>query len=118
MLAHPGPERTIHGPTLTHHRTQVVHAGWPTLIDLKRRWQVSLAALLPRAKNLGRMTDASYFTAVKALSARGWRRQEPIPIAPREPRRLLQIVGANGGDGVSKAMPRHIVDAIAGANLP
>jgi len=85
MLAHPGPERTIHGPTLTHHRTQVVHAGWPTLIDLKRRWQVSLAALLPRAKNLGRMTDASYFTAVKALSARGWQRQEPIPIAPREP---------------------------------
>jgi hypothetical protein len=47
MLAHPGPERTIHGPTLTHHRTQVVHAGWPTLIDLKRRWQVSLAALAP-----------------------------------------------------------------------
>jgi Zn-dependent peptidase ImmA (M78 family) len=49
-------------------------------------WQVSLAALLPRAKNLGRMTDASYFTAVKALSARGWRRQEPIPIAPENPR--------------------------------
>jgi len=49
------------------------------------RWQVSLAALLPRAKNLGRMTDASYLTAVKAFP-RGWRRQEPIPIAPREPR--------------------------------
>ena len=57
------------------------YADWPTLFDLKRRWQVSLAALLLRAKNLGRMTDASYLTAVKALSARGWRRQEPIPIA-------------------------------------
>jgi Zn-dependent peptidase ImmA (M78 family) len=84
MLAHPGPERTIHGPTLTHHRTQVVHAGWPTLIDLKRRWQVSLAALLLRAKNLGRMTDASYLTAVKALSARGWRRQGADPHQPPE----------------------------------
>jgi len=30
----------------------------------------------------------------------------------------MQIVGANGGNGVSKAIPRHIVDAIAGANLP
>src|SRR5258708_22266584 len=58
------------------------YADWPTLFDLKRRWQVSLAALLLRAKNLGRMTDASYLTAVKALSARGWRRQEPIPSAP------------------------------------
>jgi len=93
------------------------YADWPSP-TAGGWWQVSLAALLPRAKNLGRMTNASYFTAVKALSARGWRRQEPIPIAPREPRRLLQIVGANGGDGVSKAMPRHIVDAIAGANLP
>jgi len=46
------------------------YADWPTLFDLKRRWQVSLAALLLRAKNLGRMTDASYLTAVKALSAR------------------------------------------------
>jgi Zn-dependent peptidase ImmA (M78 family) len=95
------------------------YADWPTLFDLKRRWQVSLAALLLRAKNLGRMTDASYLTAVKALSARGWRRQEPIPIGPPEnPARLRQIVGVNGGNGVSKAMPRHIVDAIAGANLP
>ncbi len=95
------------------------YADWPTLFDLKRRWQVSLAALLLRAKNLGRMTDASYLTAVKALSARGWRRQEPIPIgAPENPARLRQIVGVNGGNGVSKAMPRHIVDAIAGANLP
>ncbi len=56
---------------------------------------------------------------VKALSARGWRRQEPIPIAPPEkPARLPQIVGANGGNGVSEAIPRHIVDVIAGANLP
>ena len=95
------------------------YADWPTLFDLKRRWQVSLAALLLRAKNLGRMSDASYLTAVKALSARGWRRREPIPIGPPEnPARLGQIVRANGGDGVGKAIPRYIVDAIAGANLP
>jgi hypothetical protein len=33
---------------------------------------------------------------------------------PEKPARLRQIVGVNG---VSKAMPRHIVEAIAGANL-
>jgi hypothetical protein len=37
---------------------------------------------------------------------------------PRELRRLSKSPEPNGGDGVSKAMPRHIVDAIAGANLP
>jgi hypothetical protein len=60
------------------------YADWPTLFDLKRRWQVALAALLLRAKNLGCMTDASYLTAVKALSARGRRRREPIPIGHPE----------------------------------
>jgi Zn-dependent peptidase ImmA (M78 family)/DNA-binding XRE family transcriptional regulator len=94
------------------------HADWPTLFDLKRRWQVSLAALLMRAKTLGRMTDSSYLTAVKALSARGWRRLEPVPLGPPEhPTRLRHIVGANG-DGVCKALPHHVVAAIAGANPP
>lgn len=35
-----------------------------------------------------------------------------------DPARLRQIVGISDRNGVSKAMPRHIVDAIAGANLP
>jgi hypothetical protein len=37
---------------------------------------------------------------------------------PENPARLRQVVGANGGNGVSKAMPRHIADTIAGANPP
>lgn len=54
------------------------YADWPMLFDSSAGWQVSLAALLLRAKNPGPMTDASYLTAVKARSARGRRRQEPI----------------------------------------
>jgi hypothetical protein len=63
------------------------------------------------------MTDASCLTAKCHL---GTRLAAPaaIPTDPRDPARLGQIVGVNGGNGVSKAMPRHIVDAIAGANLP
>jgi hypothetical protein len=40
-----------------------------------------------------------------------------VYVPPENPARLRQIVGVHGGNGVSKAMPRHIVDAIAGANL-
>jgi hypothetical protein len=72
-----------------------------------------------RARTLGRMTDSSYLTAVKALSARGWRRLEPVPLGPPEhPTRLRHIVGAQDGNGVCKALPRHVVTAIADANPP
>ena len=92
-------------------------ADWPALFDLKRRWQVSLAALLMRAKTLGRMTESNYLTAVKALSARGWRRLEPVPLGPPEhPTRLRHIVDANDSNGVCKALPHDVVGAIVGAN--
>jgi Zn-dependent peptidase ImmA (M78 family)/DNA-binding XRE family transcriptional regulator len=92
-------------------------ADWATLFALKRRWQVSLAALLMRAKTLGSMTEASYVTAVKALSARGWRRIEPVPLGPPEhPTRLKQIIGTSNRNGICTALPCHVVTAIAGAN--
>ena len=45
---------------------------WPTLFELKRHWQVSLAALLMRARTLGRMTEGTYLSAIKTASSRGW----------------------------------------------
>lgn len=64
-------------------------ADWPTLFELKKRWQVSIAALLMRSKSLGRMSDSDYLTAIKAASARGWRRREPVPLGlPEQPSRL------------------------------
>ena len=60
---------------------------------------------------------ASYLTAVKAISARGWRRVEPVPLGPPEhPTRLRLIVGAKDSNGVCKALPHHVVKAIIGAN--
>jgi hypothetical protein len=70
-----------------------------------------------RAKTLGRMTDSAYLTAVKAISARGWRRVEPVPLGPPEhPTRLRQIISADDTNGVCKALPRHVVKAIVSAN--
>ncbi len=59
-------------------------ADWPTLFSLKRKWQVSIAALLMRAKSLGKMSPTTYLGAVKETSARGWRRVEPIPLGECE----------------------------------
>lgn len=70
-----------------------VRADWPRLFDLKRKWQVSLGALLMRARALDRMSDNQYLTAVKAASARGWRRVEPVPLGrPEEPTRFQQLL--------------------------
>jgi len=64
-------------------------ADWGVLIDLKREWHVSIAALLMRAKTVGPMTDAEYTKAMKALSARGWRREEPADLGAPEAPKLL-----------------------------
>ncbi len=87
---------------------------WPKLFELKRQWQVSLAALLMRARTLRRMSENTYLTAIKASSARGWRRVEPVPLGPPEqPRRLLEFVHAEASKSARAQLPAHIVDAIA-----
>lgn len=46
--------------------------------DLKLRWRVSVAALIYRARQVGRLTEPSFRRAMTELSANGWRRQEPL----------------------------------------
>lgn len=90
-------------------------ADWSVLFDLKRRWQVSLAALLMRARTLGRMTEPTYLTAVKALSAHGWRRVEPVPLGSLERPSLVGRIVAVQPQSYRQALPRHIVNAVVDA---
>ncbi len=91
-------------------------ADWPRLFELKRRWQVSLAALLMRAKTLQRMSEPQYLTAIKAASARGWKRVEPVPLGrPEQPKRLAEILQAKRGRTAAAVMPRDVVAALADA---
>lgn len=86
---------------------------WPVLFELKRRWQVSLAALLMRARTLGRMSDSTYLTAIKAASARGWRRVEPIPLGrPEQPRRLLGFLASPDSARARAVLPAQVVESI------
>jgi Zn-dependent peptidase ImmA (M78 family)/transcriptional regulator with XRE-family HTH domain len=50
---------------------------WSALMHLKVRWRVSIAALLRRARTLDVIGEHQYVNALKAMSARGWRTEEP-----------------------------------------
>lgn len=54
-----------------------VALDWTAYLDLKRKWGLSMAALVRRAKDLGVIDDATYTRAMKQRSAHGWRRVEP-----------------------------------------
>jgi hypothetical protein len=55
---------------------------WPALQKLKRRWGISLKALVMRARTLDRFTDATYQRAMRQLA--GFGLPEPGPLGPPE----------------------------------
>jgi Zn-dependent peptidase ImmA (M78 family)/transcriptional regulator with XRE-family HTH domain len=91
-------------------------ADWPVLFQLKQKWQVSLAALLMRARTLRRMSENNYLTAVKAASARGWRRVEPVPLGtPEHPTCLKQLLATPTGRKSLALLPSDVVEALVTA---
>jgi len=68
-------------------------ADWVHLIALKQRWQVSINALLRRANDLDIMSNSTYTQAMRTISTRGWRTDEPGDLgAPEAPRFLTRAV--------------------------
>ena len=51
--------------------------GWSRLAEMKRVWGLSMSALLYRARTLRILSPEAYQAAMRYMSARGWRRQEP-----------------------------------------
>jgi Zn-dependent peptidase ImmA (M78 family) len=47
---------------------------------LKDRWQVSIAAMVRRSRDLGLLSQWQYQSAFKEISRRGWRIDEPAPV--------------------------------------
>jgi len=86
---------------------------WPVFHELKKHWGVSLRALVYRAHNLGRLSDASYRRANQQLSI--WGLPEPGSLGPAESPQLLglarQLLVDNGFDfDVVLAQARLAVD--------
>jgi len=48
-------------------------ADWPHLLTLKKRWGVSMSALLRRASTHGVLTESTYTQTVRIMSTRWWR---------------------------------------------
>jgi Zn-dependent peptidase ImmA (M78 family)/transcriptional regulator with XRE-family HTH domain len=89
---------------------------WPHLFKLKQKWQVSLAALLRRARTLERITESQYVSAIKTASARGWRRFEPVSLGqPERPQMLSKIIASDKEGSASSGLPTELIYSIAAA---
>lgn len=65
---------------------------WAELRALKRRWKVSLAALVRRAHTVGIYSEATYRRACVQLNRRGWREREPDEPPLERPRTLMRAL--------------------------
>lgn len=80
---------------------------WDQLKALKRRWRVSLAALLRRCRSLDRITAEQYTAGMKQMSARRWRQHEPVDLGPCEQPVLLNRAMTTAGisvQGIAEAL--------------
>jgi Zn-dependent peptidase ImmA (M78 family) len=90
--------------------------GWSILAQLKRRWGLSMSALIRRARDLRLLSEGDYRNAMKLMSARGWRTVEPgdrelgPPEAPLLLERSLRIIEVEEGLTVE--------ELVESANLP
>jgi Zn-dependent peptidase ImmA (M78 family)/transcriptional regulator with XRE-family HTH domain len=67
---------------------------------LKPFWRVSMAALIRRSKDLGKITEARYRDLFVRMGQLGMRRREPSPISAEEPaifRRILETYLSDNG---------------------
>jgi Zn-dependent peptidase ImmA (M78 family)/DNA-binding XRE family transcriptional regulator len=62
------------------------------LVAFRRRWRVSVQALMRRALDLGLITGDHYTGLYKQLSRRGWRKSEPVEIPVEKPSILTEAL--------------------------
>lgn len=81
---------------------ELTHPTLDTLIILKRRWKVSIAAMILRASSLNLISEAYATRLWKNYSARGWRKGEPLDdtLEPEHPHlmpRAIKMLLEEGG---------------------
>ena len=62
------------------------------LAQMKARWGVSIQAIIMRGSHLGLIDSARKVSLYKQLSARGWRRYEPVSVAHEKPELLRTLL--------------------------
>ncbi|MDR0999659.1 MAG: XRE family transcriptional regulator [Clostridiales bacterium] len=63
-------------------------------IELKRKWKVSISAMIIRAFGIGIITSNQYQYLMRQISREGWRTQEPLDayMTPKKPKALKQAI--------------------------
>lgn len=75
---------------------------WNRLLELKRTWGMSMAALLMAARKLDVISEHTYRRAITQLSNRGWRRVEPGYLGePERPQLLRRSVDVLDDAGIN-----------------
>lgn len=99
---------------------------WPSLFELKRRWRVSVSAIIRRAYDLRLLDAVQYRQAYKYMHAKGWHKGEPQEPEPEHPELIKLAFESLQRDlhqtpyDVSEALgwrPRTL-EEIAGIELP
>lgn len=87
-------------------------ATLPRLVELKRVWGTSVAALARRAKDLGAITDNAYRTLNIELSSSGLRKNEPAPIAREAPKMVRNAIEQRlaAGQSLSEVANLALID--------
>lgn len=92
----------------------------PELLALKRRFGISIQALLRRMLDLSIISESAYTSWQIAISKQGWRTQEPEPLKPEKPdwlRRMLLralaegIVSAQEAEDILGTLPTELMHA-------
>jgi Zn-dependent peptidase ImmA (M78 family)/DNA-binding XRE family transcriptional regulator len=75
----------------------------PGLITLKRKWGVSLAALVHRLHKVGALSDWQHRSLYIQISDRGYRTNEPFPMKRETSQVLSKVFAILREDGIGKA---------------
>lgn len=63
--------------------------------NLKQAWGVSIQTIIRRARDLHCIDDRRYTSFMKQISARGWRKNEPVVVPPETPSLLGELVSTH-----------------------
>ncbi|MGW3608924.1 helix-turn-helix domain-containing protein [Micromonospora sp. NPDC005163] len=70
------------------------------LVEVKRVWGISIQALIMRGGHLGMIDDRRKTSLFKQLSARGWRKNEPVNVHLEEPMLVWRLLAKRFGNPV------------------
>jgi Zn-dependent peptidase ImmA (M78 family) len=68
-----------------------------SLAYVKARWGISIAALIRRCWDLGIVSDEKRTSLEKQLSARGWRKSEPVHVPDESPLLITKMIETVAG---------------------